>query len=142
VIDAPHSGGNTGGVVAAPIFKRIAEATLRYMGVSPTISPAPPVLVARGPEPAPVSTPISAGDPAAVHVIVDLAPGTMPDLRGMSARDAIRILAELGLSPTMQGDGFVMSQSPEPGAPIQDRPECRLLLGREPARQAAGSAQP
>ena len=29
----------TGGVVAAPIFKRIAEATLRYLGVGPTHQP-------------------------------------------------------------------------------------------------------
>ena len=47
VIDAPHAGGNSGGAVAAPIFKRIAEAALRYLGVPPTINPAPPVLVAR-----------------------------------------------------------------------------------------------
>ena len=37
----------SGGAVSAPIFKRIAEATLRYLGVPPTINPAPPVLVAR-----------------------------------------------------------------------------------------------
>ena len=36
-----------GGTVAAPIFKRIAEASLRYLGVTPTLNPPPPVLLAR-----------------------------------------------------------------------------------------------
>src|SRR6185436_20614265 len=48
VIDSAHGpNGDHGGMVAAPIFKNIAEATLRYLGVAPTINPAPPVLVAR-----------------------------------------------------------------------------------------------
>ncbi len=47
VIDAPHVNGTSGGVVAAPIFKRIAETTLRYLGIGPTINPEPPVLVER-----------------------------------------------------------------------------------------------
>ena len=46
-LDSPHGPhGYYGGSVSAPIFKRIAEETLRYLGVGPTINPAPPVLVA------------------------------------------------------------------------------------------------
>ena len=55
VIDSPHGKGYTGGVVAAPIFKRIAEASLRHLGIAPTVNPMPPVLAARherGAEPA------------------------------------------------------------------------------------------
>ncbi len=47
VIDSPHAKGYYGGTVAAPIFKRIAEESLRHLGIGPTINPAPPVLVAR-----------------------------------------------------------------------------------------------
>ena len=47
VIDAPHLNGSSGGVVAAPIFQRIAETTLRHLGIGPTINPEPPVLVER-----------------------------------------------------------------------------------------------
>ena len=32
--------------MAAPIFKRIAEASLRHLGIAPTVNPPPPVLVA------------------------------------------------------------------------------------------------
>ena len=52
VIDTPHGpNGDHGGTVAAPIFQRIAEASLRYLGVAPTMNAVPPVLVARHMEP-------------------------------------------------------------------------------------------
>ena len=35
VIDSPRRGGRTGGAVAAPIFRAVAEATLRHLGVPP-----------------------------------------------------------------------------------------------------------
>ena len=44
--DSPHGNGYYGGTVAAPIFKRIAEQSLRQLGIGPTINPAPRVLVA------------------------------------------------------------------------------------------------
>ncbi len=47
VTDSPHTQGHTGGVVSAPVWRRIAEATLQYFGVGPTLNPSPPVLVAR-----------------------------------------------------------------------------------------------
>ena len=41
VVDSPHRVSPYGGVVAAPIFKRISEAVLRYEGVPRTINPVP-----------------------------------------------------------------------------------------------------
>ena len=54
----------------------------------------------------------------------------MPDLLGMSARDAVRKLLKLGISARVSGDGFVMSQDPAPGAPIDAEGVCRLELQR------------
>jgi cell division protein FtsI (penicillin-binding protein 3) len=143
VLDAPHAGGRVGGAVAAPIFKRIAEATLRYLGVPPTISPAPPVLVAREQsDSAPVPT---AGHPDGVAIgtlVEQHPPGTVPDVRGMSARDATRKLANVGLSLHLIGDGFVVGQDPRPGTPIDGGGLCRLTLARVPIRQPASTAQP
>ena len=48
VIDSPHGKGYFGGAVAAPIFKRVAEASLRHLGIAPTVNGAPPVLVSAG----------------------------------------------------------------------------------------------
>lgn len=141
VIDAPRSGSNSGGMVSAPIFQRIAEATLRYLGVAPTVDPAPPVVVARSHAGGSFST--ASPDPVAiVNVVHDGPPGTIPDLRGMSARDAMRKLVMLGLSGHVTGDGFVVFQEPAAGASIQEGAVCRLVLDRTlPVRPARG-AQP
>ena len=37
----------------------------------------------------------------------------------MSAREAMRTLVQLGVSPRLDGDGIVMSQTPEAGAPFE-----------------------
>jgi cell division protein FtsI (penicillin-binding protein 3) len=131
VLDAPHAGGSSGGVVSAPIFKRIAESALRYLGVPPTINPAPPVLVARRDDSGP--QPTAAVEPPVVNLVAD-GPGTLPDLRGMSAREATRTLVKLGLTARLAGDGFVVAQDPQPGSPIDEGGVCRLTLARAPAR--------
>ena len=47
VVDSPHKVSPYGGVVAAPIFQRIAAAALRHYGVPQSINAPEPVLVAR-----------------------------------------------------------------------------------------------
>jgi cell division protein FtsI (penicillin-binding protein 3) len=139
VTDSPRVYPNTGGFVSAPVFKRIAEATLQYMGVGPTIDPAPPVLVARDDDagaikdtpatPTPVS--VMAADPGDAEGTDD-ADGIVPDLRGMSAREAIRRLAHVGLTARLSGNGVVVSQEPAAGLPLQPGGVCRLVLDRAP----------
>ncbi|MEO7270617.1 MAG: penicillin-binding protein, partial [Vicinamibacterales bacterium] len=131
VTDSPHAGTYYGGSVSAPIFKRIAEATMRRLAVPPSIDPAPAVLVRRdgGPAPPAAST---RPTPQTVAITEATAPDTVPDVVGMSARDAMRTLARVGVSARLEGDGIVMSQAPEPGAPLQRGEESRLVLGRLP----------
>ena len=108
VIDSPHANGYYGGTVAAPIFKRIAEESLRHLGIGPTINPAPPVLVARNsaeemiPQPVSASQTMDPGAPPSDAVADD---DVMPDLRGLSAREALRALTKLGMTARMTGDG-------------------------------------
>ena len=133
VIDSPHANGYYGATVSAPIFKRIAEASLRHLGIGPTLNAPLPVIVARrggqrgdmAPHNAvaPV-TPSAAREPAS--------PGQMPDLRGLSARDAVRTLMRIGLTPRMDGDGFVIDQLPRAGAVLARGDDCVLKLGRRP----------
>jgi stage V sporulation protein D (sporulation-specific penicillin-binding protein) len=132
-----HQDSYYGGTVAAPIFRRIAEPTLRYLGIAHTIDRIPPVLIARrdGGSPLPVMT------APVVKVVSDDAAGTVPDLRGMSARDAVRKLVALGLSPRVTGDGLVVSQDPPPGTPFDEGGVCRLLLDRDPGRTPAGAGE-
>jgi cell division protein FtsI (penicillin-binding protein 3) len=140
VIDSPH-GPNSyyGGTVAAPIFQRIAAAGLRLYGVPPSINPPPPVMVARREEvreqPAPA--------PAAVPAVVMLergapeSPGLFPDLRGLGAREAVRMLARLGMTARIDGAGVVVDQDPVPGSPIEPGTVTTLRLARELGLDAA-----
>jgi cell division protein FtsI (penicillin-binding protein 3) len=144
MIDSPREGRAAGGRIAAPIFQRIAAATLRHMGVAPTLNAPPPVVVARR-APSPI-TPTA----AAVHApdIVPLMPGSsqaslFPDLRGLSARDALRTLAQLGVTAKLQGAGNVVEQTPPPGTPLERGESCTLVLERHRSRLVGPSgAQP
>jgi stage V sporulation protein D (sporulation-specific penicillin-binding protein) len=130
VIDSAKGiNGDHGGTVAAPIFKNIAEPALRYLGVPLTINPPPPVLVARHDASGGHEDPI-------ISLVADGPPGTVPDLRGLSARDAVRKLATIGLSARASGDGVVVQQFPEPGAAIDPDTTCRLVLERPITRPA------
>jgi len=151
VVDSPH-GPNAyyGGTVAAPIFQRIAEAALRHQGIPPSINPAPPVLVARRDDSRerPTSGPLdlALGRPAELPAIVTLA-GTaggsgalFPDLGGLGARDALRMLARLGLTARVLGAGVVVEQEPAAGSPIERGSVATLRLGRDAGETAAPPA--
>jgi cell division protein FtsI (penicillin-binding protein 3) len=133
VIHAPHTKGHTGGVAAAPIFKRISELALRYRAVPPNINPQPPILVARRPtemretpvsmmtsSPAVVKLPATPSDTEAVY----------PNLVGLSAREALRTLGRLGVSTRMIGAGLVVEQDPPAGSPIDSAATAILQLQR------------
>jgi cell division protein FtsI (penicillin-binding protein 3) len=130
VVDTPRAGSYYGGSVAAPVFQKIVDASLRHLGVAPTVFPAPPVLVRRevspGQSPAPTVITVAAVDDS--H--------SMPDLRGLSAREALRRLASRRLTARLQGDGLVVSQSPAPGTALDASTPCTLLLDRHPRRLA------
>jgi cell division protein FtsI (penicillin-binding protein 3) len=141
VIDSPHGAGYTGGVVSAPVFKRIAESTLRYLGIGPTINPAPAVLVARHSDEPNLPTSARLSAEPVVSLVADAEPGTIPDLRGLSARQAVRTLVKLGLIARMSGDGVVVTQEPAAGTPLESGGVCRLVLERTPRRRES-SPQP
>lgn len=127
MIDTPRSGSPYGGSVAAPIWKNIAEATLRQLGVPRTINPIPPLLIR------------SAG--SAIDMPLVNAPVTpvisevggmplVPDVRGLSAREALRVLTRAGLSARVAGSGVVAVQLPEAGSPLERGASITLQLKR------------
>ncbi len=61
---------------------------------------------------------------------------SMPDLRGLSAREALRRLAGRRIAARIHGAGLVVAQSPEPGAPLDLGASCTLTLDRNPRRLA------
>jgi membrane peptidoglycan carboxypeptidase len=138
VLDSPRgNNGHFGGPVSAPIFRRIAEETLRYLRVPPSINPATPVLVAANDkrqqiEPARVAIP----EPPP-PIVTEEEPGTVPDVRGLSARDATQKLTRFKLTARLEGDGFVTEQNPQPGTPVDEGTVCHLILSRVIKRQAS-----
>ena len=129
VVDTPRNGYYFGASVAGPIFRRIADAALRHVGVAPTVFPAPPVLVdSRHVSPA-------AGPRGATVITVDDS-GTraMPDLMGLGAREALRRIARLGVTAKLQGTGLVVAQYPEAGQTLAVGGACTLMLDRGAGR--------
>jgi membrane peptidoglycan carboxypeptidase len=129
VIDAPHAHGYYGGPIAGPVFQRVASATLRHFGIPPTLDAPPPVLVTRREEPMALQ-PATSDRPGSLFSAVEVSEHALPDLRGMSARVALRTLTRLGLNARLQGDGVVSSQQPAPGTPVEPGMTCELSLQR------------
>jgi cell division protein FtsI/penicillin-binding protein 2 len=142
VIDSPHANQYYGGSVAAPIFKRIAEAALRQLGVSPTVNPAPPVLVTHRTEDPESAVARVVVMPARAAVGGTPAPQGLPDVRGLSAREALRTLGQAGVTARMTGSGFVVNQDPAAGTPIDPGASCQLWLDRLASVPSAEPSRP
>ena len=144
VIDSPV-GAHHGGEVAAPVFQRIAQQVLTYLGVprdlplqapgragqveTAKIQPRPAAPVA-APDRVPTSeTP--APDPAP--------PGTlaMPALIGQPARQAVAECLRLHLQPVLVGSGVAVGQDPQPGAAVRRGQRVTVWLAA-PASAVAG----
>jgi cell division protein FtsI/penicillin-binding protein 2 len=131
VIDSPHGANGThGGSVAAPIWQRIATDAVRYLRVPQTVDAPPPVMVAQHTD-QPLQVPTAGQAPRPVVTVEPPpAPGTIPDLAGLSARDAARTLVKAGFVARLSGDGFVVGQDPAPGTPLGPGSVCRVTLDR------------
>ena len=142
VVDEPK-GKTYGGEVAAPVFSAIGADTLRILREpsAPVGTTRPSVLtadLAEGAAASALSARLHADDlvPASNRLERGSdAEDRVPDVSGRSARDAVRLLAARGLSTHVSGSGFVVSQEPPAGAPVEPGGGCTLVLA--PARAAA-----
>ena len=127
MIDTPRGGVFTGGAVAAPVFRRVAEAALRHLAVPPTVNQSPPMLLTPQPQPRPALASTTVLVPG---VQVAARYGLMPDLRGMSAREAVDALGALGVTTRLEGVGFVSDHEPGPGSVVDRGMSATLRLER------------
>jgi cell division protein FtsI (penicillin-binding protein 3) len=144
VIDEPV-GGYHGGEVAAPVFREIAEQILPALAVAPDTELKPtaePGLLARfsmkpdalahlrevqererAERDATLPKLVDEGERAGMRKIVYTAATkralVMPDLRGLSVRDAARVCEQLGLQFEAQGEGRALRQSPQIGSEVE-----------------------
>jgi len=113
-----------GGLVAAPAFSKIAEESLRYLDVAPTLSLARQALPVEK-----VSSAIKRGWVAATR---DQAAGEnqrMPNFQGMSYREVLQQMQRTGLNVRLSGSGQVVEQSPRAGEKITYGTEVWVRLG-------------
>jgi cell division protein FtsI (penicillin-binding protein 3) len=136
VLDEPALA-HAGGFVAAPAFRRIGEMSLRYLGVVP-----------KGTSPTSISKVGSEGDPAvATYELLRQAQGEvpvrelatpstptpagsvrLPDMKGLSQRQAVKTAFELGLKPSLEGTGTLSRQEPPPGAVLSKGSSVKLFF--------------
>ncbi len=143
VLDSPRYGRHRGGSVAAPVFGRILADALAYLRV-PTDEH--PLAVSRRPaaeapgrrsgdEPArPSAAALARRAGAGAFRASVLAPaaaaaGIVPDLQGLSLREALAHLAAAGLRARTAGSGVVVAQDPAAGTTLGRGAWCRLELG-------------
>jgi cell division protein FtsI (penicillin-binding protein 3) len=131
VIDEPMAGSTAGGAVAAPVFRRVAEMSLRYLGVRPrgtrSMKLTDVAEYAKGTDPAaaayqvlddarpapPISEPTSAAAAPADGVETKV-----PELTGLPMRAAIQTVLQAGLVPVVEGTGRLSRSEPPPLARV------------------------
>jgi len=119
LIDEPSTS-SYGGVVAAPVFRAIAAAVLKRLGVEP---PAPTV-VAR----APGAVPATPRAKPASREAATPANAETPSFLGLSLREALARAQASGWQVRVTGTGYVAAQEPMPGTPLLSVHQLALRL--------------
>jgi hypothetical protein len=152
-IDEPRFGTHHGGEAAAPIFARVVADALRALGVQPETDPKtlvsgdfhvydmPKTTVENN-----ANARIEAQNNRAANTnAADANPSeaaskqgemVVPDLSGMSLREAMNLCARRGLKVQPTGEGVITSQSPPPGAYISQNAICHVRLSKQIASKA------
>ena len=125
MIDEPKGAVHYGGLIAAPVFKSIAESSLDYLGIERELPPpsdeTDKLFEPEEDEPQAIEAgPLPGNEP--------VAEGLMPDLHGLPLRAAMKALGERGQDVRVEGHGFVVSHHPAPGSPLEPTSPVSLKL--------------
>jgi cell division protein FtsI/penicillin-binding protein 2 len=138
VLDTPRGSIYYGGQVAAPVFARIVADSLSHLRVPPDDDPwegrreelkasaekkARALAKPGGKKPREPRAEDSERSPIATG------PGQVPDVRGMTVREAIASLVVRGYRARVEGQGIVVRLAPAPGTALGRGQTCTLRLG-------------
>ena len=101
-----------GGRIAAPVISTAANAIIDYLGLGRATATS---VTHTGLIPVPKNKPVEIGT-------------VMPDLTGFSKRMLTNILERTDITVSIDGDGYVTSQTPVPGTPIEKGMKIELHL--------------
>lgn len=149
-LDSPV-GGHLGGPTDGPIFKRIAQQVLTYLGVPHDVTAPSTTEMAKNtkksPQQSAVETERKASDTseaifdaavlrqtgrsASANVPVGKAAMVMvPKLVGQSVRSVIETCSRLGLDPSLIGEGVALQQFPDAGTGVPQGSQVTVRFGR------------
>lgn len=123
VIDEPAIA-HYGGTVAGPVFRRIAEVTLRHLGIAPEGRQA--ILRKKQEHRQAVTEAIAA--PEVSEEEIAKGESNVPDVRSLPLRQAVMALHAQSLVPDVRGSGIVVSQDPPPGKAVSHGAVVRIEL--------------
>lgn len=125
VIDEPVIA-HYGGTVAGPVFRRIAEVTLRHLGIASAGRQESIVPKKRVEE----QIPVARVEAELEDAEIEHGQSAVPDVRSLPLRQAVIALHAKSLVPEVSGSGIVVSQEPAPGKAIPHGAVVRLRLER------------
>ena len=136
VLDEPNIGYHWGGIGAAPLFKRVVQRIINLdddlllVTVQQSDNQSSEITI-----PKIESTPRPTENLVALSTVALVAQPvkntnncTIPDIRGMSLRKALKTIRIAGLIPKFQGSGTVAWQSPKPGLIVSPNSTCVIGL--------------
>jgi cell division protein FtsI (penicillin-binding protein 3) len=103
-----------GGVVAAPVFRDIAQGALRYLAVAPQEAASAPTPVSEA------DFPVRRAAKKVGEITTDNGSEGVPDFVGLSLREAVDKARGMRIKVKMRGNGYVVRQSPAPGGRWSD----------------------
>jgi cell division protein FtsI (penicillin-binding protein 3) len=98
-----------GGIVAAPVFRNIAQGALRHLAVAPQKAEFIPAPVGE------TESPLRRAPKKHNEITADNGTEGVPDFVGLSLREAVEKARALRVKVKMRGNGYVVRQSPAPG---------------------------
>ena len=131
-VDDPQ-GKKYGGDVAAPVFREVAENALRVLGIPPTESthdesPDFEIVLDQHQNSGEQAALAGEGDLSAAARRTVVAPGRMPELKGLTMREALTRLSANGVGYDFQGSGRAASQSPAANTALKAGQVCQVVF--------------
>jgi cell division protein FtsI (penicillin-binding protein 3) len=125
VIDEPSGDHPTGGKVAAPVFRKVAEGVLALCGTRPT--DAAPILQDSGD----VHRTKVHSAYRSLKVRKGPKPGEwiVPDLKGMDMRQVLEVCGTIRCDASFKGVGYAVTQDPGPGSVLKEGASLSVAFG-------------
>jgi len=153
LLDTPRGSFYYGGQVAAPVFARIVADGLSYLRVPPDDDPweaRREELKAEADKKAKLRKgrkPADEADADLAPTLLVTAPGQVPDVRGMTSREAVAAVVARGYRARVDGAGVVLVSTPAAGTVLATGQACSLHLGdpeelKAAERRAREAAEP